>query len=564
MKTFWHVLKKDLRRLAIPFGLWALLLGFNSFLSLNLPTDNSAVSHPTPLLATETFSGIVLYWILTVILSAWIVLEDPPKGTASFWLTRPFARRGVAAEKLFCLSIIVALPLLVQVVIWHSSGAGWHSLLLASLSRFLNTAFVPFAVAALAVTAESFGQFAINGILILIGAGLVAATTTAVMQTHRVTGTGQASFSSATLSASVAAFDLLLTLVIGLGIVWWRYLRRHARFVVAVVSIGALIPLVTPLYWRWDFLRDWRESRWHVLFQPISESGLHFTMDAAEAPSSDTTPEWAYSAVEITKDASGNVVVPYQLSRIALTWPGGESTSLGAGMNRPATAPGQYEPSALAKALAPSIILNLSHPGVTHFMIHSLTPAIRERLARERATVHGQVAGLMQRYEIAGELPLTAGAKRSWGSRDVEIDSSSTSELGTTLLLREGFASSLFATALNPEGPVHAGELTVTATTGGRVTRTSTTSYPALVSEPIYVLVNRVRHEALLPDHLTKADRRDYGGYTVETSSLDFPGQSIDQAWLAQAVLVCVRSVEVGTAKGTVEADGARSLLGRP
>ena len=242
MNAFAHVLKKDCRRLAVPLALWALVKGVAVLLTIDKASrvwEPALPKHPGEAIAPDRsdvtltlgiLCAIVLYWVLTVILAAWVVLEDPPKGTSAFWLTRPFARRQVLAAKFCLLAVIAILPVAMQLVGLAACGAGGPVLLLDAASELLVTGCVTLAAAAFAITAEAFGQFAINTVLILVGTGLVTAAAVIAREHtphHAYTPTS---------GTSLAVGVLALATVIAFGLVLRRYWQRYARFVIALVS----------------------------------------------------------------------------------------------------------------------------------------------------------------------------------------------------------------------------------------------------------------------------------------------------------------------------------------
>ena len=199
------------------------------------------------------------------------------------------------------------------------------------------------------------GQFAINAILILIGAGLVTAASAIVRQAHRQAEL-MADTYTPTANASLVFGVLILAVAIGFGIVFWRYWRRHARFVVTVTSLGALIPMQVAICWHWDFLARWDRPR---PADRVVESNFPFPANAAQSahgirrrgvgggPGDDPGP-------------GRHVVVPPQVSHLEVSFVHGRNFSFAGPENLSLVAAQACDPIALARLVAPSVMVNLS------------------------------------------------------------------------------------------------------------------------------------------------------------------------------------------------------------
>lgn len=137
MNLVWHIVLKDARRLWAPLTLWILVITghrYVEWLLAHLATEDVARLERMKFLtllffSIQVFNGYVL--------TAMLVLEDPPTGTSTFWLTRPISgARMLGAKLVGCLVFFVALPLLVSLPWLVASAADAGGLSLA-ISRVL-------------------------------------------------------------------------------------------------------------------------------------------------------------------------------------------------------------------------------------------------------------------------------------------------------------------------------------------------------------------------------------------------------------------------------------------
>ena len=115
MKITWHIVKKDFRRLQVPLVFWALLLVAQILIGVRLlhgDGDN-----------LEWFGRLGLYGnlffaldlIVTYVLVAMLIHDDPLVGSRVFWLTRPISGARLLGAKL--LGIVLMFGVL-PVLIW--------------------------------------------------------------------------------------------------------------------------------------------------------------------------------------------------------------------------------------------------------------------------------------------------------------------------------------------------------------------------------------------------------------------------------------------------------------
>ncbi len=170
MNLIWHIVKKDLRRMAAPVGVWLVLIAASAvWFRLAAPRlighVGVDVSTWIELLRIWTLLLTAAQWIFAVILIGALLLEDPIAPTNAFWATRPIANcRLLAAKVIATLIAFVALPAGVLVPVWLSIGCGWTTLAMAG-AKFIGSAgaAVLFALT-LASLAKTLRAFVFSGV----------------------------------------------------------------------------------------------------------------------------------------------------------------------------------------------------------------------------------------------------------------------------------------------------------------------------------------------------------------------------------------------------------------
>lgn len=165
MKLVWHLARKDLRRAALPAGVWlALIVGTTFWFRGGLPAMEGNVSAGLgewmSLLSiwVQLLLGVQL--IFGYVLAGALLLEDPAVGTDNFWLTRPFSRGRMLAAKLVAAALLFALaPVVVLAPIWLASGFSGRDLLAGAGEFFLWHGFVVLIALGIASLSRNLAQF---------------------------------------------------------------------------------------------------------------------------------------------------------------------------------------------------------------------------------------------------------------------------------------------------------------------------------------------------------------------------------------------------------------------
>ena len=217
MNTIAHIVRKDLRLLAVPLGAWlAFIVGKAAALVAYAGGDL-----PWP---GEWFGTALAYanWLeaaVGMVLATWFLFEDNPCDPRTFWMTRPISGRRLLAAKLSGATLaLVALPILLLLPVWLAAGFGPREIALAAVSW----AFLQGALTVLALTLATVSANASQMILGLVAFALLLAAGLWLEWKLPGNWTGLA-----------CVLALTAALVLGL-----QYLGRRRRAGVASLTVG--------------------------------------------------------------------------------------------------------------------------------------------------------------------------------------------------------------------------------------------------------------------------------------------------------------------------------------
>jgi hypothetical protein len=174
-----------------------------------------------------------LHVALIVTLAVQIVQGDRLVGTTAFWLTRPVARGSLLASKLaLAFALVVAVPVLVDVVVILRYGLPWTDAVGAAAESALLRAGILLPLMALAAVTADLANFVVSGIAAIFSAFAVVA----LVQSLRL---------APSKSNDVAdTITVLVVTTVGLGAfaacahqVFTRRTRRSALILVGSVAL---------------------------------------------------------------------------------------------------------------------------------------------------------------------------------------------------------------------------------------------------------------------------------------------------------------------------------------
>lgn len=235
MNLVWHIIRKDLRRLASTYAGWA-VAGIYLIFYREMNIVQRSIWDNLGIVALFTFLA------LTIALTAAIVQEDGLCGTNEFWRTRPItAGRLLTAKLILVLGSFMVIPLAFALALRPGHGG--------ELGAFGALTVYVLACAAVASCTKDLGQF------LLVGVGCFMITPALGGILHKLAPTLELS-KAATTELAVTKIMLLhgVVGVAALGILLNQYLTRRtlmSRWSLAATVLAAA--LITG-FWRWPLL----------------------------------------------------------------------------------------------------------------------------------------------------------------------------------------------------------------------------------------------------------------------------------------------------------------------
>lgn len=173
MNLIAHIVRKDLRRLAVPLGAWlAFIIGKAAALVAYAGGD---LPWPGEWLGTALAYANWLEAAVGMVLATWLVFEDSPCDPKTFWMTRPLSGRRLLAAKLVGAALtLVVLPVLLLLPVWLAAGFGPREIALAAASWAALQGALTLISLALAAVSANASQMIVGlvGFTLLLAAGI--------------------------------------------------------------------------------------------------------------------------------------------------------------------------------------------------------------------------------------------------------------------------------------------------------------------------------------------------------------------------------------------------------
>ncbi len=261
MRLVWHIVRKDLRRFALPIAVWLLTLTGPTILGLSTPKPEGhlALNLEMMLGAQKTAVRFMDFALLLFgyLLAGSIVLEDSLAGSAEFWKTRPVSgARLMAAKGLGAACVLVILPLIVLTFVWCANGFGWADLTAATGSFFVAQARLLLLALALAALSRSLAQFVLYTLVLIgVAGGCIAVSElmVGIVPPH--------------IRASRDLLALRLIPVVALLVIPLQFLARRSRDAWTLIGLAFIAFFFIRVAWPWDVVSGARTSRHAARFQ---------------------------------------------------------------------------------------------------------------------------------------------------------------------------------------------------------------------------------------------------------------------------------------------------------
>ena len=248
MNQMLHIIRKDVRRMRWPLLLWILVLFARLAvwrLSVNGPADFGSA-----FVVSQLSGGLAsLETFLAVFLAARLIHGESAVGWNAFWLTRPYSRNALIAEKLaFAVAVLLILPLaadLITIAMFHAGGRAQAT---AAVTLVGNYAAWTFPLLALAALTPSLAAFAIAVVAILAGFALLFLVT---VSTALFTAMEPSSFMASVISdPAPQVIATLVTILAALAVIVYQYRNRRWRIATALAVAGCLVAAAAPAAWQ--------------------------------------------------------------------------------------------------------------------------------------------------------------------------------------------------------------------------------------------------------------------------------------------------------------------------
>lgn len=250
MNLTWHMVRKDLRRLAWPVAGWlALLVGVAVWLRLSAWSpesyDTAAATNWVRPAGSLANAATLLAAALLVILAGVLGEEDRVTGADGGWTTRPVSGwRLLGAKLTAALLLFVVAPIGALSAVWWESGFSGEEWLRVAGATAGWLAAVAFAGLTLAALTRDLGQQAFAALLWL--AAVTAIGTGLAQYTHGVDTPPELAVTRTGLG------NLLpwLAAAIALG---WQYGTRRTAGGWRVMIAGLVLPVAVHAAWPWEW-----------------------------------------------------------------------------------------------------------------------------------------------------------------------------------------------------------------------------------------------------------------------------------------------------------------------
>lgn len=249
MNLTWHILKKDLFRHRIAYGLWlVLLLAKIGVLGVSL-SDWSVDADWFEQLQIGDIVLSVVESIVCFLLVGSFVLEDPLVGSNQFWLTRPISGRRLLAAKLLGASLLFfVVPLALGAVVWLGGGMTGEYF----LAQLGFSALVQGMIVAGAFVVGTISDRSNRFLLILLGS-LVAVVALSPLAQKLFTVYPE----SRALLQTRMAVGTMCFVVAAVGAVWLQFTRRRLAWSGTWLVVGILLGVGAWNQFPWELARGW-------------------------------------------------------------------------------------------------------------------------------------------------------------------------------------------------------------------------------------------------------------------------------------------------------------------
>lgn len=248
MNLLWHIVGKDLRRHGVVVIAWSLMLVAKVALSAIVFSPAAGAAEWFESMQFAYGVAATVESVVSFLLAAALVLDDPLVGSQMFWATRPISgRRLLAAKVVAVLALLFLWPTTVWLPWWIWCGVEGRELFRAALGLWLMQGVIVAPAVVLATLVDRSARF----LQVLVG--LVVA----LLAFPLARGAGQ--FRPEPIAMTLADTRALLAGValsaaLG-GVIWMQFTSRRRRRSWTILLAGFVAAIVIQFAWPWDFFR---------------------------------------------------------------------------------------------------------------------------------------------------------------------------------------------------------------------------------------------------------------------------------------------------------------------
>ncbi len=538
-----HFLKRDLRRAWWLYLVWFLLYAADGILAVSTPPSFDGFWSTGA--ARQLIYFPVLHLLVLAILVPQLVHEDALVGSTAFWLTLPVSRLSLLLAKTAALGLVVLIPVAVNTAALSPFGLSVGGLGLAALGTLAHQCSFVLPIAAVAALTPNFRWYGAAAAGLAVGIGVVL-----VVTASGIGGSIAGPFNDIALSNTRALIDESLLLMGGGLIFAHQYLTRRTRRSLAMAACVAGTYALVAGYWPWSIGKNAPIHSEHAPFDP-STANLDVMATSLNGMSRIGFSGRIIGGAYYLSGIPSDMYIQLRAAKATVTLPDGAGVRT---YNEIPTFPSAgYSPSesnALAAALGgiPVYKYTISEPATNFAVVDNDT---LQRFKDSPAKLRDDFDFIAGRYEVAAEVPIAKGPAFDVGNMHARISDVIPRADGVTLIVLESTVRSV------PSSSLRFGD---------------TPHDPRLKGDPVYLLVNRSRREAVpfsLTVTRTSAGEFYLGGMLFQEmvqmpfGGGDFPRAPVlDKQWLAQATFVCLERVPVFEFSKSTEIDLPK--LGEP
>ncbi len=551
MNIITHVFKKDVIRLRYLMLVWLLLIVVQMALGIygqKLAVEALELQMILPLLMKLV--GF-LQGLMMIVVIPLIIQDDSVVGTTAFWYTRPILRKELLLSKSLAMLTFLILPLLAaELFVLGANGAsGYHLALAVPEVVMEKLAFIiPFVI--LAAVTPKLSRYALVGVIvfaIIVVIMILMAVVGMVFPAIRKFGNSNI-YQTASLEASYTAAKCFYTIIIGGLIIGYQFMTRRTKRTAMLFAGACIVMWVGTLFWNFDFLKESAAVESSAIkvegislgFDPenlMVSDGFRFNKNDLREKSISTKstvsglPEGQFAILKGMYDAQ----MGYPDSSVL-------KSKYISTMKRHGYYNLEFMPS-IQKVLGDVKLVNPFNEKFSYTEIFSLSGADLHKYKDKAGTYSARANLEIYKYEIVSEVPLGEGEKGTFGAEQVVIYDVLERDNAVSVILHEKKINLLFDRRVK------------------KISRIELSQNMYSEYSPVYLLVNKERGEAFLPEagNNMNANVMDaLGPVRVRTKSklLDFTDVNsrnsdlpeMDKEWLAGAELVRMNAVLTGTA----------------